>query len=120
MTFNEIQKPIETGEPRTETLYKCTWLESWGSGVDRMVNACKADNAQEPFYELRPGGLAIVFKRPKVEDKVENKSNPTSTGQVDNKVQDNKLTDNELDPKTNNKANNKSNPTSTGQVANIK
>ena len=113
-----------------ETLYKCTWLESWGSGVDRMVNACKADNAQEPFYELRPGGLAIVFKRPKVEDKVENKSNPTSTGQVDNKVQDkvqdkvrdNKLTDNELDSKTNNKANNKannkSNPTSTGQVAN--
>ena len=104
-----------------ETLYKCTWLESWGSGVDRMVNACKADNAQEPFYELRPGGLAIVFKRPKVEnkveDKVENKTGQVAnkiTGQVANKTVDNQLTDNELDDKIDNK----SNLTSTGQVDN--
>jgi len=46
-----------------ETLYKCTWLESWGSGVCRMTDACRSHGLDEPFYELRPGGVAIVFKR---------------------------------------------------------
>lgn len=46
-----------------ETLYKCTWLESWGSGVGRMTDACRSHGIDEPFYELRPGGVAIVFKR---------------------------------------------------------
>ncbi|MBO7599206.1 MAG: winged helix-turn-helix domain-containing protein, partial [Bacteroidales bacterium] len=58
-----------------------------------------------------------------------NKSNPTSTGQVDNKtgqvdnkvankIIDNALIDNNLNTKENNKIENKSNPTSTGQVDN--
>ena len=43
-------------------LYKTTWLESWGSGVARMVQACKAKNIPEPYYEVRPVGVAIVFR----------------------------------------------------------
>ena len=27
-------------------LYKCTWLESWGSGVVRMVDACQMQGVQ--------------------------------------------------------------------------
>ena len=46
-----------------ETLYKCTWLESWGSGVGRMRDACLKQQLVAPFYELRPSGIAIVFKR---------------------------------------------------------
>ena len=43
-------------------LYKSTWLESWGSGVKRMLDACKKQGTPEPFYEVRPGGVVIVFK----------------------------------------------------------
>ena len=46
-----------------ETLYKCTWLESWGSGVGRMREACLKQHLAAPYYELRPSGIAIVFKR---------------------------------------------------------
>lgn len=46
-----------------EVLYKCTWLESWGSGVARMLDACKKQGIPEPYYEVRPGGIAIVFNR---------------------------------------------------------
>ena len=28
----------------------------------RMVQACKAKNIPEPYYEVRPGGVAIVFR----------------------------------------------------------
>ena len=46
-----------------ETLYKCTWLESWGSGVGRMKEACLKEHLAAPYYEIRPDGIAIVFKR---------------------------------------------------------
>lgn len=42
-------------------LYKTTWLESWGSGVKRMVDACREQGVPEPYYEIRPGGVAIIF-----------------------------------------------------------
>ncbi|MBR3488440.1 MAG: hypothetical protein IKH33_03895 [Bacteroidales bacterium] len=43
-------------------LYKCTWLESWGSGVVRKVYACQMQGLPEPYYEERPGGIAILFR----------------------------------------------------------
>ena len=46
-------------------LFKTTYLESWGSGVKRIVSACQEANVPLPHYELRPGGIAIVFPRPK-------------------------------------------------------
>ena len=46
-----------------EILYKTSWLESWGSGVGRMVDACVQHHIPEPYYEIRPDGVAIIFKR---------------------------------------------------------
>ena len=46
-----------------EILYKTSWLESWGSGVGRMVDACVQQHLPEPYYEIRPDGVAIIFKR---------------------------------------------------------
>jgi len=43
-------------------LYRTTWLESWGSGINRMVEACKSKGLPEPYYVKRPGGVAIVFQ----------------------------------------------------------
>lgn len=33
-----------------------------GGGMVRMVQACKAKNIPEPYYEVRPGGVANVFR----------------------------------------------------------
>ena len=33
-----------------------------GSGMARMDQACKAKNIPKPYYEVRPGGVAIVFR----------------------------------------------------------
>ena len=43
-------------------LYRTAWLESWGSGVTRMVDACEDKNLPEPYYEIRPDSVAIVFR----------------------------------------------------------
>ena len=46
-----------------EVLYKSSFLESWGSGVSRMVEACRSQGLPEPEYEVRGGFVAIVFKK---------------------------------------------------------
>lgn len=33
-----------------------------GGCMVRIVQACKAKNIPEPYYEVRPGGVAIVFR----------------------------------------------------------
>lgn len=48
-------------------LYKTTWLESWGSGIQRMIEACKAQNVPEPFYKLLADGtIVMVFPMPNI------------------------------------------------------
>ncbi|WP_028908676.1 ATP-binding protein [Xylanibacter ruminicola] len=46
-----------------EVLYRSSFLESWGSGVRRMVDACKAQGVPEPEYEVNGGFVRIVFRR---------------------------------------------------------
>ena len=46
------------------TLYKTGFLESWGTGVSRMVEACKAVGLPEPQYGTDGLFVWITFKRP--------------------------------------------------------
>ena len=46
-----------------EVLFKASFLESWGSGVSRMVDACNAQGVPEPEYEVAGGFVRIVFRR---------------------------------------------------------
>ena len=40
------------------------FLESWGTGVSRMMDACKAVGLPEPEYGTDGGFVWITFKRP--------------------------------------------------------
>ena len=40
------------------------FLESWGTGVSRMVEACKAVGLPEPEYGIDGGFVWITFMRP--------------------------------------------------------
>ena len=51
-----------------EVLYRSSFLESWGSGVGRMVDSCRAQGVPEPEYVLNGGFVIIVFRRLKTVD----------------------------------------------------
>ena len=66
ITLENIKQPHDSKQfnpLNAETLYKCTWLESWRLGVVRIVNACQIQGVPEPYYEVRPGGIAIIIRR---------------------------------------------------------
>ena len=47
-----------------EVLYRTTFLESWGSGASRIMDACKAQNVPEPTWSINGGFICVTFVRP--------------------------------------------------------
>ena len=46
-----------------EVLYKTSYLESWGSGVKRIVDACRRQNVPDPEWSMRGGFVTVTFWR---------------------------------------------------------
>lgn len=49
-----------------EVLYRTTFLESWGSGAFRIMEACKAQNAPEPKWSINGGFICVTLDRKSV------------------------------------------------------
>lgn len=47
-----------------EALYRMTYLENWGSGAKRIMDACKAQGVEAPTWRSDGGFVTITFKRP--------------------------------------------------------
>lgn len=66
LTAETIKQPHDS-HPRNpliaNVLYLSTYLEKWGSGVARIIEACKEQGVPEPIYEDRGGFIHIIFKR---------------------------------------------------------
>ena len=46
-----------------DVLFKTTFLENWGSGVGRIIDACREANLPEPEYNQNASFVWITFKR---------------------------------------------------------
>ena len=45
-------------------LFKTTFLESWGSGIHRIVDACQAQGLPSPVWSVDKGMVTVTFQRP--------------------------------------------------------
>lgn len=60
-----------------KVFYNCQFIETWGTGTNRMVELCKQEGIPEPQFELRSGGLAVIFKFKETLARVTNQSKRT-------------------------------------------
>jgi len=44
-------------------LFKTTFLENWGSGAKRIMDACKQQNVPEPMWSTQSGFVIVTFRR---------------------------------------------------------
>lgn len=44
-------------------MYKCKYLENWGSGALRIMDVCKQQRVDEPFWFNENGFVTICFNR---------------------------------------------------------
>lgn len=61
----------------SETLYRSTYLESWGSGAKRIIDACREYGVAEPDWRCEGGYIIVTFKRP-TPDQAPTKFRPSS------------------------------------------
>lgn len=67
-----------------EVLYKTSYLESWGSGVKRIIDACRKQNVQDPEWSMSGGFVTVTFRKSIKSDNLTN--NPTNVGESDSKI----------------------------------
>lgn len=64
LTPDTIKQPHRS-YPRNKTmasvLYSTMILESWGSGIKRIMDACKADGTEEPTWHEETGFVVVTF-----------------------------------------------------------
>ncbi|NLI36952.1 MAG: ATP-dependent DNA helicase RecG [Bacteroidales bacterium] len=46
-----------------DVLFKTTFLENWGSGTKRVIDACKQQNVPEPEWKTQDGFVIVTFNR---------------------------------------------------------
>ena len=87
-TMKDVHESYPYNELVAKALYHSTYLESWGTGVQRIVDACTEQNLPEPTWSINGAFITITFQRPKyapntpqVSDQVPTKYRP-STDQV--------------------------------------
>lgn len=49
-----------------DVLFRTTFLENWGSGAGRIIEACKTQGVPEPQWSINGGFVVITFPRPNV------------------------------------------------------
>lgn len=67
ITAENIKEPHESYPHNlkvAEALYRMTYLENWGSGARRIMDACKAQGVESPTWCSDRGFVTITFKRP--------------------------------------------------------
>ena len=46
-----------------QALYRSTVLESWGSGIHRIIEACREQGVEDPTWRWDGGFVYVTFKR---------------------------------------------------------
>ena len=67
ITPENIKEPHESyphNLKMAEALYRMTYLENWGSGARRIMDACQAQGVKTPTWSSDGGFVTIMFKRP--------------------------------------------------------
>lgn len=63
-------------------LFKTTFLESWGSGIHRIVDACQAQGLPSPVWSVDKGMITVTFQRPDYDSttsQIKDKKDPSTT-----------------------------------------
>ena len=113
ITPENIKEPHESYPHNlkvAEALYRMTYLENWGSGARRIIDACQAQGVEAPTWCSDGGFVTITFKRPdfksgtikidhKGEDAIQKtdsaEGNPSSTPQAPPKHPSSRITNSE-------------------------
>lgn len=67
MTIEDLLDPTHSSKPRNKLIaqifYDMGIIERYGSGIQRMIQACREAGLPDPVFEGKFGGFAITFAK---------------------------------------------------------
>ena len=67
ITLEELYHPSHSSKPRNKLIaqifYDLGLIERYGSGIQRMINACVEAGLPEPVFEEKFGGFMVTFRK---------------------------------------------------------
>ncbi len=67
MTVDDLLDPAHSSRPRNKLIaqvfYDMGLIERYGSGIQRMIQACRKSGLPDPVFEEKSGGFAIRFQK---------------------------------------------------------
>ena len=80
-TIKRSHKSYPRNEILATVLYQITYLEKWGSGIKRIMDACKAEGSPQPFWSEEGGYTVVTFPMNKLNGKIVTQNVPQSEPQ---------------------------------------
>ena len=69
-TIKRSHKSYPRNEVVATVLYQITYLEKWGSGIKRIMDACKAEGSPQPFWSEEGGYTVVTFPMNKLNGRI--------------------------------------------------
>ena len=63
-TIKDSHESYPYNRNMAHALYRSTFLESWGSGIRRIIEACREQGVEEPTWRWDGAFVYVTFKRP--------------------------------------------------------
>ena len=63
-TIKDSHESYPYNRNMAHALYRSTFLESWGSGIHRIIKACREQGVEEPCWRWDGAFVYVTFKRP--------------------------------------------------------
>ena len=75
-TIKRSHKSYPRNEIVATVLYQITYLEKWGSGIKRIMDACKAEGSPQPFWSEEGGYTVVTFPMNKLNGRIVTPNEP--------------------------------------------
>ncbi|WP_297946233.1 ATP-binding protein [uncultured Fibrobacter sp.] len=82
-TIKRSHQSFPRNEVLANVLYQTTYLEKWGSGIKRIMDACRAENSPQPFWSEQTGYTVVTFPLNKLNGKIVTQNAPQNDSQSD-------------------------------------
>lgn len=61
--LKHMHPSVPRNHKMAEMFFYAGWIEQWGSGIQKMLDACASMGLPEPEFEERTGGLWVTFRK---------------------------------------------------------
>ena len=82
----QVHRSIPRNPLIAEVCYRIGYIDSWGRGIEKITDACKAAGLPEPIIEENSGGIAVELMKAPASEKVVSESSEDDFGTISERI----------------------------------